>query len=199
MAINAQGLNILNNEVQQVFIPSNMVSEVEFSAYCRDAFNQNITILAATNSSIGDYADAKQIQIYVKPNGLELKFQQIGVVNASDPFILNYSIDENTIYHKETIAIYSDLLDVSLDSWSSLIGYPYGCVEQTVSKLLPSVLIYQYLQMTGELTETLEIQIQNIVADGLNRLYTMQHSDGGWGWWQDDESRIYMTSIVLLP
>ncbi|WP_457559132.1 MG2 domain-containing protein [Candidatus Harpocratesius sp.] len=197
VAINAQGLNILNNEVQQVFIPSNMVSEVEFSAYCRDAFNQNITILAATNSSIGDYSDAKQIQIYVKPNGLELKFQQIGVLNASDPFILNYSINENTIYHKETIAIYSDLLDVSLDSWSSLIGYPYGCVEQTVSKLLPSVLIYQYLQMTGELTETVENQIQSIVADGLNRLYTMQHSDGGWGWWQDDESRIYMTSIVL--
>lgn len=195
--INAPGMDVLNNEIQEVFIPSQLVTEVEFSLYCKNAFSQNVTILAATNTSKGDFSDAKQLSIYVQPNGLEITNRKIGFANASDPITLDYEIDENAIYHQERLALYSDLLDISLDSWESLIGYPYGCVEQTISKLLPSVLIYEYLDLIDELTPALQAEIQNIVISGLSRLYSMQHVDGGWGWWEDDESRIYMTTIVL--
>ncbi|MHA1675413.1 MAG: MG2 domain-containing protein, partial [Promethearchaeota archaeon] len=197
VAIDAPGMVVLNNEVQEVFVPDNHVSEIEFSVYCRDPFNQNVTILAATNTTTGSFSDGKQVSIYIQPNGLEISNREIGFVNASDPFTLDYFIEEDVIYHQERLAIYSDLMEVSLDSWQSLIGYPYGCVEQTISKLLPSVLIFQYLQVTDQLTSDLEFQIQQIVAQGLSRLYAMQHVDGGWGWWEDDESRLYMTSIVL--
>ncbi|MHA1519546.1 MAG: MG2 domain-containing protein [Promethearchaeota archaeon] len=199
VAIDTPGMVVLNSEVQEVFVPNKLVSEVEFSVYCRDPFNQNVTILAAVNTTSGSFSDAKLITTYIKPNGLEIVNREIGFVNAnaSDPFTLDYFIDEDVIYHQERLAIYSDLMDVSLDSWQSLIGYPYGCVEQTISKLLPSVLIYQYLNVTDQLTPDLNFQIQQIVAQGLSRLYAMQHADGGWGWWEDDESRLYMTSIVL--
>ena len=33
---------------------------------------------------------------------------------------------------------------------------------------------------------------------GLERLYQFQHNDGGWGWWENDESTPYMTAYVLL-
>ncbi|MHA1672868.1 MAG: MG2 domain-containing protein [Promethearchaeota archaeon] len=197
VAIDAPGMVVLNNEVQNIFVPDNHVSEIEFSVYCRDPFNQNVTILATTNTTLGSSSDGKQVTIYIQPSGLEISNREIGFVNASDPFTLDYYVDEDAIYHQERLAIYSDLMDISLDSWQSLIGYPYGCVEQTISKLLPSVLIYQYLQVTDQLTSDLEFQIQQIVAQGLSRLYAMQHVDGGWGWWEEDESRLYMTSIVL--
>ena len=32
---------------------------------------------------------------------------------------------------------------------------------------------------------------------GLERLYTFQHEDGGWGWWQTDETHPFMTAYVL--
>ena len=32
---------------------------------------------------------------------------------------------------------------------------------------------------------------------GLDRLYTYQHEDGGWGWWQTDDSHPFMTAYVL--
>ena len=32
---------------------------------------------------------------------------------------------------------------------------------------------------------------------GLDRLYTYQHDDGGWGWWQTDDSHPFMTAYVL--
>ncbi len=39
--------------------------------------------------------------------------------------------------------------------------------------------------------------LDEIISTGLNRVRKMQHSDGGWGWWTDDESSVYMTALVL--
>ena len=32
---------------------------------------------------------------------------------------------------------------------------------------------------------------------GLEKLYGFQHDDGGWGWWPDDDSRVFMTAYVV--
>jgi hypothetical protein len=36
-----------------------------------------------------------------------------------------------------------------------------------------------------------------MVSAGIERLYSYQHSDGGWGWWPDDPSRVFMTAYVV--
>ena len=36
-----------------------------------------------------------------------------------------------------------------------------------------------------------------MIITGLSRIYNFQHSDGGWGWWNDDGSKIIMTAIVV--
>ena len=41
--------------------------------------------------------------------------------------------------------------------------------------------------------QTLKKQVQA----GLDRLYNYQHPDGGWGWWQTDDSHPFMTAYVL--
>ncbi len=198
IAINATGSTVLNREVQELFIPNGFVSEVEFSVYCSEPFMQDIILLAATNVSGTLYSDAKQLSIYIEPNGIEIRNRTVGFLNASDVSTsLNYTLDPMAIYHKETLAIYSDLMDISIESWSSLIGYPYGCIEQTISKLLPTALIYKYLLETDQLTDDFEREINSMILSGINRVYGFQHSDGGWGWWDDDESKVLMTSIVL--
>jgi uncharacterized protein YfaS (alpha-2-macroglobulin family) len=35
------------------------------------------------------------------------------------------------------------------------------------------------------------------VQAGLERLYSFQHDDGGWGWWPDDQSMVFMTAYVV--
>jgi len=198
IAINSTGFTVLNRDVQELLIPNGFVSEVEFSVYCNEPFLQDITLLAATNVSGTLYSDAKQLSIYIEPNGIEIKNRTVGFLNASDgSTLLNYALDPMAIYHKESLAIYTDLMDVSIESWTSLIGYPYGCIEQTISKLLPSALIYKYLLDTDQLSEGVEKEINNMILSGINRVYGFQHSDGGWGWWENDQSTVLMTSIVL--
>ena len=63
-----------------------------------------------------------------------------------------------------------------------LLTYPYGCVEQTSSSLLPWVLF-------DELREVLPVsnrgtnEVRDIVGKGINRLVSMQTGSGGLGYW----------------
>ncbi|MFX1346065.1 MAG: MG2 domain-containing protein [Promethearchaeota archaeon] len=198
VSINTPDLMILNKDVQEIFVPNGFVSEVEFSLYCAKPYLHNVTLLAATEILGEKHSDAKQLTIYIEPNGIEITNRTIGFLNVTnDPLILNHTLDSLAIYHKETLALYTDLIDISIDSWQSLIGYPYGCIEQTISKVLPTALIFNYLNKTGQLTPSLEKEMTMMVLEGLSRIYNFQHSDGGWGWWEDDASKIIMTSIVV--
>jgi uncharacterized protein YfaS (alpha-2-macroglobulin family) len=43
----------------------------------------------------------------------------------------------------------------------------------------------------------LEKKLPPMVALGFNKLYGFQHSDGGWGWWKDDDTHPFLTAYVI--
>ncbi len=47
------------------------------------------------------------------------------------------------------------------------------------------------------LQPVLAAKVPKIAADSFVRLANMQHEDGGWGWWENDESEAFMTAYVL--
>ncbi|MBL4848678.1 MAG: hypothetical protein JKY65_24415, partial [Planctomycetes bacterium] len=79
-----------------------------------------------------------------------------------------------------------------------LAGFPYGCVEQTMSRFLPAVVASATLERVGGDNERLRRDLPVMVNAGLQRLYGFQHEDGGWGWWKNDETDPYMTTYVLF-
>jgi alpha-2-macroglobulin len=40
-------------------------------------------------------------------------------------------------------------------------------------------------------------ELEKKIRAGLDRLYDFQHEDGGWGWWKEDESQLFMTAYVV--
>ncbi len=107
-----------------------------------------------------------------------------------------------------------------LDALPYLIDYPYGCVEQTMSRFLPAAITAKTLKDLGLAPETamqkvfggIETEtagqthpkgkhdlkeLDRVVNDGLDRIYGMQHGDGGWGWWKEDATDHFMTAYVL--
>ncbi len=85
-----------------------------------------------------------------------------------------------------------------LDGLEYLTGFPYGCVEQTMSAVLPNAVIARAFRDLGVVRPGLTESLEPKVEDGLARLYALQHGDGGWGWWFDDRSGDYQTAWVLL-
>ena len=40
-------------------------------------------------------------------------------------------------------------------------------------------------------------RLRKMTQDALKRLYDFQHSDGGWGWWKEDDSNRFMSAYVV--
>ena len=40
-------------------------------------------------------------------------------------------------------------------------------------------------------------ELEAITQQSLERLYNVQHSDGGWGWWKEGDSDHFMTAYIL--
>jgi alpha-2-macroglobulin len=77
-----------------------------------------------------------------------------------------------------------------------LVGYPYGCSEQTMSRFLPALLASRTLGANELGADTVK-KLPEYVKIGVERLEGFQHDDGGWGFWQYDESTLEMTAYVV--
>lgn len=78
-----------------------------------------------------------------------------------------------------------------------LEAFPYACSEQTVSSFLPNAVTYRLYKELGIDDADLKAALERNLAGGLQRLYTLQNLDGGWGWWGEGESQPYLTAYVI--
>lgn len=85
---------------------------------------------------------------------------------------------------------------VFADGIEYLVGFPYGCTEQTMSRFYPDLLVQEF----GLVANTSkEADLPRMVRDGVARLTRFQNSNtGGWGWWETDKADPFMTAYVLL-
>ncbi len=174
------------------------------------------------------YADAMERTYPVIPHGIE-KFVAHALVLKSDVDV-EQSKEFTLVVPKERIKESTSLqINLSpsmaanlLDALPYLADYPYGCVEQTMSRFLPAVIVRKSMRDLGLSAEDVETYISDVMTprndpqghpqrrndatyskvdamtkDGLKRLYDFQHSDGGWGWWKDGDSDRFMSAYVL--
>src|SRR5664279_2932000 len=66
-----------------------------------------------------------------------------------------------------------------------------------MSSFLPNVTVRQAVHDLGLKANLDEAALQEKIRAGLDRLYSFQHEDGGWGWWETDESHPFMTAYVV--
>jgi uncharacterized protein YfaS (alpha-2-macroglobulin family) len=78
-----------------------------------------------------------------------------------------------------------------------LVGYPYGCNEQVMSRFLPSVIVSSVLKELDLSCPEIEKDLPKYINSGLMVLYRRQHDDNGWGWYENDKTTPHMTAYVL--
>ncbi len=90
-----------------------------------------------------------------------------------------------------TLTIANSPLAWSGEAVQQLLHYPYGCVEQTSSSLIPW-LVLRDLQLL-DLNRSPE-DVQSAVEHGINRLLSMQTASGGLAYWPGSSDPIYWGS-----
>jgi uncharacterized protein YfaS (alpha-2-macroglobulin family) len=94
------------------------------------------------------------------------------------------------------VVVASDLVGTLGGSLDYLVGYPYGCVEQTLNRFLPSLIVSKS-PLVSMLSPEIRRQLPDMVEKGFTRLRSMQHSDGSWGWWETDDGDARLTGLAL--
>lgn len=90
-----------------------------------------------------------------------------------------------------TVFANNSALDLLLKDIEYLRTYPYGCNEQTASRLL-ALLSLKKIKAAQQQPVSLEKDIQTC----LKRLQNNQNRDGSWGWWPKDATNWWMTLYV---
>lgn len=85
----------------------------------------------------------------------------------------------------------------ALGSVSALASHPYDGAEQSVSKFLPAAALQGALSAAGRQESQLATTLAAELPRALQRLYALQRLDGGWGWWEGDQTSPQITAYVV--
>ncbi|MEO6696258.1 MAG: MG2 domain-containing protein [Ignavibacteria bacterium] len=146
-------------------------------------------------------SDAVELKIPLQPKGLKINANVIADFSDEIKTEIKYvNIPEATDMRSAGMKFTVDpsMASTILSALDELVGYPYGCVEQTMSRFLPTVIVANaFIKLGAPISEATKKDLPKMVDKGLQRLYGFQHSDGGWGWWENDQSNPFMTAYVV--
>jgi len=145
-------------------------------------------------------SDAVEMTIPIVPHGLKQTMGGAVTLTQNDgEETQTFNLPMHPDIHASTLRIEAapSIAGTLFGALDYLTSFPYGCTEQTMSSFLPDVIVAQTLKdvPSARIRDTNDLPKK--VQRGLDRLYTYQHDDGGWGWWKDDSTDPFMTAYVI--
>ncbi|MCS7064743.1 MAG: MG2 domain-containing protein, partial [Fimbriimonadales bacterium] len=157
-----------------------------------------LTFQVIARDRTGALTDAEERKVALLPFALRQTFGYATVLNGARELTLTVQPDAIPALNRLEVQITPSVLHRVYGSLPYLLDYPYGCVEQTVSRFLPAVLVrHAFRQMGIKPPAEMERRIETITRLSLERLRRLQQSNGGWGWWEASEPELWITAYVM--
>lgn len=202
---------------RKVTIPANGQVRVDWTVEARAPGTATLKL-----SALGEtHSDAVERTLPIHAHGIEAFVDLAGKLEEGAlALALELPKERGAGSTRLTISVSPSLAVTMLDALPYLADYPYGCVEQTLSRFLPAVVVAKTLRDNGLSVEDAMTRVfggiepatagkthpqgkqalaklDEMTNAGLERLYDFQHADGGWAWWKDGDSNPFMTAYVL--
>ena len=187
--LNAKGLELEANASSQLLEAGKSIS-YDYLVNAKETGTATLTASALSPEA----SDAMQLPLAVLPHGIRSDIAWASSGSSTWTFSLPMSTDLNSV--AGSLYLTPSLAAAVSPALSYLAGYPYGCTEQTMSRFYPSVLAKQAGNL-ALLPEDIATNLDDMVLEGLERIYTFQHNDGGWGFWQYDQSSPFISAYVI--
>lgn len=195
--IKLAGLELVGTPAEaSVDIPSREEAKVEWRVRAeRGVRHATVTAEALTDEE----SDALEVELPVNPPGVPVRQAKGGTILNSGARGVSFTYPADAVDGSRSLSIRltPSIAGSIFGALDYLTSFPYGCVEQTMSSFLPNLMVTKavselHLKSPGDPA----VLAQKTQA-GIDRLYSFQHDDGGWGWWQTDESHPFMTAYVV--
>ncbi len=194
-SLDAEGFAIKSPPSCKLNVGSNGVARASWTVHATSCGKKHLVFTAASQK----YKDIVDQVIFVHPEGEpDVKITR-GVVSPCQAAEKRLTIDvaSGEMAHYARLSIIPDRSSLALDGLEAMLQYPHGCVEQTMSSVLPNLLVYEALKARDHLTPRYKETCEDVTLKGLQRLLSFRHDDNGWGWWEKDETNLFMTAYVL--
>ncbi len=172
-------VSIIGNSESHRTIAPNQEERVVFTAAAHDAVGQaqfNFSV-----NALGENFD-DQIDMTVRPASSLLKVAGSGKVGAGESATFNLDdVDLDVRLDAQLVVARTPLAEFS-QHLKYLVGYPHGCVEQTVSRAFPQ-LYFNELAAAVDPNLTAQSNPHYNVREAIRKLESMQLYSGGFSYW----------------
>lgn len=194
LELTAQGVALDGQLRQEIQVSKGDTKSVDFTMSTQNAGEAVVTAKVWTSGGATDGVEAK---VPVLPHGRTVRERYAGAVDAAGSITVTKRSGADPNVGGLKVSVAPTIAPALVQSLDVLIDFPYGCVEQTMSRFLPVVTVTQAMQAGGFPRPARAAEMPAMVAEGLTRLYRMQHSSGAWGWWEYDADNTFMTAYVI--
>lgn len=191
-SLDTPGLVQLDSGDKTLSLPFNETKFARWSVVASKLGENPVTARVATAK--GD--DAIELPLTVLPFTAPDRFVRSGGVKETVTESFEVPFNAEPTASKVELRLAPAMAVSVLDGLESLIDYPYGCVEQTMSRVLPNAVIGRLVLALDITAPEITKRLPEMMALGLQKLYGFQNGDGSWGWWQG-EGNVYTTAYVL--
>ncbi len=204
VSLGLEGLQFINaqdDQTRQLTLKADEVISFNFPALAKAPGMAKVQLLAKNT----EISDGVELAIPIIPYGIADHHYRQGEISAATvnqpqraDIILPVGADTRPDRSDLTVTLDTSFVAQLMGSLDYLVQYPYGCVEQTLSRFLPALMVSHISEELGLKDPMLEKKLDRVLKRGMKRLLRMQNYSGGWGWWTGDESDPFMTAYAMF-
>ncbi|RDV38751.1 hypothetical protein DV096_08070 [Bradymonadaceae bacterium TMQ3] len=176
------GLKWLERPGRRVVVPANERVEVRWKAEATSAGEVRVQVAAAS----GSFADAELITMPVLTPATTEAFATYGSLSDEDVVREMVKVPEDAFaqYGGLEFSASSTQLQALTDAFIYLTTYPYACSEQTASRLMSVLALYDVLDaFEAEGLPSVE-ELKAAQQEWVDQILQAQRGDGGFGFWK---------------
>jgi alpha-2-macroglobulin len=195
VSLDIKGLDLVSGAPQSITVPSKGEGTVQWRVKASQIGTGDLLAKALTNEE----SDALELTFPVEPIGVPRTINNSAVIadNSQSNTQITFPNNSDAATHTLHVEVAPSIAGSLFSALSYLTSYPWGCTEQTMSSFLPNLVVadtLKKLNLAGMVSPT---DLQAKIDAGLDRLNDLKHDDGGWGWWKEDSTRVFMTAYVV--
>lgn len=155
----------------------------------------NVRFLVVADGGADGARDATETALPVSAPGLK---QVTATADTMTDTSASQKIDIGSLPPSATVTLMlaPSLASSLFPALDYLASFPSGNAEATMSSFLPDIAVTRAFKTRGA-AHPVRPALAAQVNLGLQKLYRYQHSDGGWNWWEFDQTDGDMTAYVL--
>jgi len=154
----------------------------------KDMKQDSLTVVF--KGTAGSLSDAESLKLPAKNYGVNISNNYTALIDGSTSVEIPVSDKYKNV--KLEMLLSPGRGSAVRESLSYLADYPYGCIEQTMSRFMPLLAA----KKVGYISPELDEKLPKMTAAGINLIRSHQKPDGGFGWFSEKDSDAKMTAFV---